>query len=269
MPAESAVRKHNIEELLRNRKTDEVRIERVDGSHLDSETIEALILAARRGFGRLEMPREEVTEHALGADMLHLIHFRERLVGFAAYSVFDMKVGMRKSRRVLYLNGIVMDSEAQGNGIAPVALLEAIRQEDPQALALRTQNPAMYSAAGKIVGGLELEHRLFPSLSDSPDKEAKRIARNVSRILNEKHYDASRFFDSGTYGMALNGSVPRVNFEVEQLFAELRIDREAGDSIIVVAMLRKSARTLRTRAKEFIDRAIERFGEGMPLYPGM
>lgn len=263
------MRRHSIEELLRNRKTDEVRIERVDGSQLDCETMETLILAARRGFGRPQMPREEVTEHALGADMLHLIHFRERLVGFAAYSVFDMKTGMRNSRRVLYLNGIVMDREAQGNGIAAVALLEAIRQEDPQALALRTQNPAMYSATGKIVSGLGLVHRLFPSLSYRPDKEAKRIARNVSNILNEKHYDATRFFDSGTYGMALNDSVPRVNPEVEELFAQLKLDREAGDSIIVVAMLSKGARTLRTRAKEFTGRMMERLGGAMPLYPGM
>ncbi|MDE1768445.1 MAG: GNAT family N-acetyltransferase, partial [Candidatus Micrarchaeota archaeon] len=192
--ARNAIDTVHLERLLRDKKDgQEVYIEKVSKpERLETETINALISLTRKGFGREDMDREEVLDHILETDILHLLKIDGRLIGFASYSVFDMNIRPNPTfpRRILYLNGVVMDKESQGKGVGPASILEALKEHLPDALTLRTQNPAMYSAVKKISAGIGLEHKLFPSLRNVVDVEARDIAKGLSEKLREKHYDS-------------------------------------------------------------------------------
>lgn len=196
---------------------------------------------SRRGFGA-EMSKEEVIEHMNAGDTLHLIYHGRRLAGFAAYTHMGMEVqsgAVAKIESVLYLHGVVLDMKYQGKKLFALSAEIEISKGRPYAFTLRTQNPAMYSALMSVVFRTHPGSMIHPSHEDAPDEMAQAIASHIAKMLGERHFNLSSFTDVGTYGRALNGSVPRVNPEVEGLFSRLEIDRRRGDSIIVVALLRE------------------------------
>ncbi|MDE1860493.1 MAG: hypothetical protein KGH72_02130 [Candidatus Micrarchaeota archaeon] len=195
---------------------------------------------SRRGFGT-EMSEEEVLGHVNAGDTLHLIYSGRRLAGFASYTSLEMDVPSVcgfETRKVLYLNGVALDIRHQGRRLFALSAEIAISDGEPHAFTMRTQNPAMYSALSRVVANSQANSRMYPSLSDVPDTNTQEIASHIAQMLGEQHLNLSNFTDIGTYGRPLNGSVPRVNPEVERLFSHLGIDRHRGDSMIVVAVLR-------------------------------
>ncbi len=238
---------------------------------LDEATISQVVAVAQRGFGN-GMGREEVLEHLHG-DLLQLIYvdqtadsasfgpFSHRgpvtantstLVGFASYLNLQFSVRtspgtVEEDVNVLYLSGVVIDESCQGKGLSRLAMKEALEEMRPRALALRTQNPAMHSAMKKTVNSFGFDSEMFPSFSGDTNFQASEIAKRVSEMLQEKNYNGEKFTDRGTYGRALNKTVPKVNEYTEKLFESLGIDREKGDSIIMVAIFKDHIRdVLRT-----------------------
>ena len=76
------------------------------------------------------------------------------MVGFASYNKYTIL-----KNDVLYLGGIVVKKDAQSKGFAKFALSEAIRENNPDILAMRTQSALMYHIASRF------SNEVFPSVS--------------------------------------------------------------------------------------------------------
>ncbi len=242
------VKKPQLQTLLRveDRKTGSV-IGVPEPKSLDKATIQNLIGISRRGFGT-DMADEDVLEHLLNTDRLQLLYVGKQLVGFVSYRHIEIQIkdcpgSYEETKKVLYLSGVVMEKEHQGRRLCRMALIEAFKENGYYALALRTQNPAMYASVKRVAEEMNFEGRLFPSVSQgsAPETvamhEATHIAKEISDMLGEKSFDPLNLTDRKTYGRALNDTVPKVNRKVEKLFKDLGIKREDGDSVIVVAIL--------------------------------
>jgi hypothetical protein len=251
MPAGTAGRGGAFEQVHRT----DTGVVQISADSLGKSAIDSLTEVARRGFGT-NMDREEVAEHLHAAEILHVFKSQGgKLAGFASYSTMQARVSNPHcgdgagekfgiDATVLYLNGIVLDSGLQGKGNFALSAKAVMTLINPHAFALRTQNPAMYSALRKIGLSMGFAHRMFPSLDASSNRYAAVIAMEIASMLNERNFNPESFVEAGTYGRALNGHVPRVNEEVERLFVKLGINRETGDSMIIVAMLRDLERQI-------------------------
>ena len=206
----------------------------IHGGELSKEVVSSLVDIARDGFGT-QITDEDARNHILKVDFLQLIiSSAGNLIGFAGYD--ELKIRL-VGGSVLYLSGIVIKQSDQNRGLGEYAIREAIEATEADALALRTQNPVMYYTARKILGVIYPypgPRSLYP---DKNLEACKHIASEIAKKLGMKNYQKENFIEQGTYGTSLNASVPEVDAYVTgKLFAELKIDRNRGDSMIVVGL---------------------------------
>jgi GNAT superfamily N-acetyltransferase len=102
--------------------------------------------------------RDDVDNHLAHGQLTYSIVDRETLatIGFALFNLLDDSV--------LYLSGIILNPEYQGQGIARLAVEHAAREANSKYLALRTQSPRMWS------GGEKMTTSWFPhhTIEDTP-----------------------------------------------------------------------------------------------------
>ncbi len=195
-----------------------------------SKIAEELAGVARDGFGT-NITDDDANNHILNVDLLQLIYVQGRLVGFASYDIFEFS-GMK----VLYLSGVVIRKDNQTKGLSKMSLGNAIGTIQPDVLTMRTQNPVVYHLAS------EFAKEIYPSdgLRGPSYELCVSIGEYVAvKRLGMRNYQKELFFEKGTYGTALNDKVPDVVDErARSVFEGLKLDRQRGDSIIIVAMLR-------------------------------
>jgi len=100
----------------------------------NSPIVKELVAIARDGFGTF-MTEEDVRNHILNADFLHLIYAENTLVGFGSYDVFGYL-----DKKILYINGILVKKSIQKRGLAIISLNSAINTNNLNILVARTQN---------------------------------------------------------------------------------------------------------------------------------
>lgn len=203
---------------------------------LGNDVLDALVQISVRGFGS-EMDPDDVKDHVQGTDMLHLMTDQSGLIGFAAYTMAITATFGGKSG-ILYLGGTVLDVNKQGKGFFSLSARSAIEETTPYAMVLRTQNPAMMAAVRNVVlrGGLG---RVFPELDAEPAHEAVMAGAAIAEMLGQEDYDPRTMVGRGTYGKAINGidRLDSVDAKTREIFLRLGLDRNRGDSVMVVAML--------------------------------
>ncbi len=88
--------------------------------------------------------RDDVDNHLTHGQLVYSIVERDSLatIGFTLFNHLDSSV--------LYLSGIILDPNHQGQGIARLAVEHAGRETNATHLALRTQSPRMWSAGEKM-----------------------------------------------------------------------------------------------------------------------
>jgi len=198
----------------------------------NSPIVKELVAIARDGFGTF-MTEEDVRNHVLNVDFLHLIYVENTLVGFGSYDVFGYL-----DKKILYINGIVVKKSIQKRGLAIISLNSAINTNNPDILVARTQNPVIYHLISKYA------QEIYPNKDDKPGplyelcvSVGEYVA--ISR-LDMKKYNKELFFEEGTYSTALNDEIPIIrDSNTIEVFKRLNLNRERGDSIIIVAVVRK------------------------------
>lgn len=204
------------------------------GGELTDEVLHQLIDAAKDGFGS-HMTDDDARNHILGAETLHIIRYDNELVGFGAYTTFRV-LGLK----VLYLGGIVLKEENQGLHLFDVSMERALRDEDPELLVMRTQNPVVYHCASRYVSAI------YPNASRSVSRQATyeralaiAVGTVVAERLKTKSYDPETFACRNTYGRPLNDKIPEIRDSgATRVFDELKIDRQRGDSVLIVGFVK-------------------------------
>ncbi len=206
---------------------------------LGNDVLDALVQISVRGFGS-EMDPDDVKGHVQGTDMLHLMTDHTGLIGFAAYTITVTTTFGGKSR-ILYLGGTVLDANKQGKGFFSLSARSALEEAVPYAMVLRTQNPAMMAAVRNVVVKGDLG-RVFPELDVEPAHEAVMAGAAIAEMLGQKDYDPQTMVGRGTYGKAINGidRLDSVDSRTREIFLRLGLDRNRGDSVMVVAMLKNT-----------------------------
>ncbi len=212
-----------------------------DPRSIDHGLLKSLARSTRNGFGT-DISDESVKEHVMGSNILQLLKVEGAPVGFASYDMIEVTpgngVGRERQLSVLYLRGIVVEKEHQGRGFFKEALSQAIGQNSPDVLSMRTQNPLIYMATKRLVGRMYPNGGVYPSVTLGHNEHAHSLGLEIAKRLGMRRYEDSEFREQRTYETALNDTVPRVDEETERLFSSLRINRNRGDSIVIVSLLR-------------------------------
>ncbi|MFH1455736.1 MAG: hypothetical protein ABIF40_02195 [archaeon] len=185
------------------------------------ELVDKLTSVASDAFGMVRK-RDDVEQHALNVDMLYLIQCKDVITGFATYDFL-----YSGGEKVLYLNGIVVQQCCQQKGIFSKVNKLAMKQDDFDYLAMRTQNPVVYAAASKIVS------KLYPGTTGMPER-VKNVGRYLAQHLGSKNFNLGSFVDKGTFGMCFYGEVPGHKTATSFFTDELKMDLEAGDTVLLV-----------------------------------
>lgn|GEM_PF-5473816 len=195
--------------------------------------IDELTRVARDGFGS-PITREDVEYHVMVADAIHLMeevcraeNKPDRIVGFSSYGRISAE-----GRDLLYLHGIALESALQGNGLFAKSLLAMAECQGLETIAMRTQSPVVYKAAKSLCSDF------FPQNGVSMPSRIREIGREIGLVfLKMRHFDSSTFVDRGTYGKCLYGSIPFCK-EYRPFFNDvMKIDYNAGDSVLVIGKL--------------------------------
>ncbi len=204
----------NVQKIINPKKT------------VSKEYVDRLTEITRNGFGS-EITREDVEHHVLDVDELYLVKENDHLIGFASYDnlIYD-------KQDILYLSGMVIDPEHQGKGIFGRVNSKIIKQESPDLFAMRTQNPAIYSATAK------LSSEIYPNnvtASSSVPSDIQSIGNYIAKeFLSMDNFNQNNLVSRNTYGHSLYGSIPEV--KTKSFFdSKLTLDYDKGDSIILVA----------------------------------
>ena len=228
-------------ELIRNIKVEIIENPSANKHELN---VGSLIGIARRGFGS-EISEEDVVRHTLCVDFLHLLYLEGQLAGFASYNrrniegVSKQKISLTKID-VLYLSGIVIDNQHQKKGLYGVSIRTAVTNELPAYIAMRTQNPSVYSSTLL----LEFIMRLYPDLSlDLPPQDVISIARELSKELGMVKMDQQTFVERRTYGQSLYTHEPKSgDSRINTLFdVQLGLNKNSGDSVLLIGEIDISA----------------------------
>jgi len=187
--------------------------------------VDKLTEVARNGFGT-EITRGDVESHVLSVAMLYIIHNGLELIGFSSYDTFSLEC-----RHILYLHGIAIKEEFQKRGLFCRVNQHAILSKKFDFLAMRTQNPVVYAATQRIV------HELYPnSLAIPPG--IKRLGKTIAKeYLHMEQFDEKTFVGRMTYGKCLYDKVPRHNRSNVFFDETLRLDYNAGDSVLLIGRL--------------------------------
>jgi hypothetical protein len=195
--------------------------------------VEELTRVARDGFGS-PITREDVEYHVMVADAIHLMeevcraeNKPDRIIGFSSYGFLNIK-----GKDLLYLHGIALESALQGNGLFAKSLLAMAACQGLETIAMRTQSPVVYKAAKSLCSDF------FPQDYVRTPSKIRALGEEIGLgFLKMKHFDSATFVDRGTYGKRLYGSIPFCK-EHRPFFNDvMKIDYNAGDSVLVIGKL--------------------------------
>ena len=142
----------------------------------------------------------------------------DRLGSFLTYEVLDRRL-------ILYFGGIMVYPDLQNHHYGTALMRLVANREGTPYLALRTQNPQMYSSFRHIC------QEVYPN-GKPPEKEIKEIGKRVAELLKMKRYDPDTMTEKGTYGHSLYGKPIEAKGAAIEAFK--RINIQNGDSIIAV-----------------------------------
>lgn len=149
------------------------------------------------------------------------------MVGFAGYNYFDVA-----GRMVMYLDGTIVDPDAQGMGIYGAMINHALLP-DCGTMVFRTQNPRIYQGTRSC----GLFRAIYPetNLSEAPEDVGQIAAELLGIIGKGKMVCPKSLVVRGSYGTnGLYVARPTTKDEgINQLFEE-RLDK--GDGFVVVAI---------------------------------
>lgn len=176
--------------------------------------------------------RQEVSEELgldvknhLHGDILRRITLGPDTIGYAVFQnhAFDLE---RRSVSVLYLAGLIISPEHQGQHISRQVIDDALAESNPDYFAFRTQSSIMYAAARQRFG------ELHPSLEgDLISPEDLRVGNALAERIK-----SSFPLHRGCYGGPLYGDKPlHRDTELQAQFDRLCPDFAAGDAILCVA----------------------------------
>ena len=178
---------------------------------------------AREGFGT-QITRDDVENHVFDVHSLYLIKDRGEIVGFSAYDRINEK-------NILYLQGIVLRQDYQKGGLFTRVNQQALSLKDFDYLAMRTQNPVVYSATEKIVDAL------YPCSSTIP-YDVKEIATRIAKeYLGMKSFSSETFVSKATYSCSLYDIIPQHKCSSAFFDNILELDYQAGDSVLLLGGL--------------------------------
>lgn len=195
-------------------------------------TLDQLTAAARSGFGS-RIGREDVRQHVLSGDLLHIFRYDGMAVGFGSYNIYDVRLPagtaadgqhhdaqQSAGAKVLYLNGTAVTDDFKSRSFVSNSLDFAISYDSPRYLALRTQSKVMYYVASKYGITSPRCH------GEAPGLEEKAVGSFIAGKLCMDNYEPELFVERGTYGKSLYGIPVTIDkVLVNRLFDdELRID---------------------------------------------
>jgi len=190
--------------------------------------VEQTIEVAADGFGQSlegESFCEDVRSHILGSPELYLVYLGKSCIAFAA--IENLKA---EGIPVLYLSGLVVKADYQGNGLMKKLITYEVKESKPEILVARTQNPCILD----LMKGFCKKDVLYP-YSGIPQGKCRFVADFLSsRFLKMKNFNPGALIDIGTYGRCLYGNgMPKSYYQESNNFFE-RINSERGDSILFI-----------------------------------
>jgi len=196
---------------------------------LDSETrlkiLEQTIKVAAEGFRqdpKDEVFRQDVADHVLNTPELYLVYTGKECIAFAAIEHFEAR-----GIPVLYLGGLMVKRDFQGNGLMKDLISLEIGLSKPRVLVARTQNPCILD----LMKSFCEKEKIYP-FTGFPKGDCQTVSEFLN--INRGGFDSKTLIGLGTYGRCLYGDgVPKSNHPQSNLFME-RIDPQMGDSILFI-----------------------------------
>ena len=169
----------------------------------------------------------------------------DRLGAFCSYRIEDVEFETYREKkgwcydyekvigtyRLLYFEGVMVYPDLQNLGYGCELMREAIKKEKPDFVALRTQNPQMYSAFKKVV------KQIYPDTKKEIPYYIRKVSERLAKNLGMTSYDKKTMRGIGTYGKCLYGRIPAPTNGTEILFSS--INPFAGDCFICVGEPKK------------------------------
>jgi hypothetical protein len=184
--------------------------------------------------------RQEVSEELeldvknhLHGDILRRITLGPDTIGYAVFQnhAIDLE---RRSVSVLYLAGLIISPDHQGQHISQRVIDDAVKEGCPDYFGFRTQSSIMYAAA------LQRFREIYPSLDGSPiSPEDYSVGSALAQRIN-----SSFPLHRACYGGPLYGDKPlHRNAVLQAQFDQLCPDYKAGDAILCVAKVNDERQT--------------------------
>ena len=146
----------------------------------------------------------------------------DRLGAFCSYKMQEITLYGNKGK-LLYFEGVMVYPDLQNLGYGCELMKQAIKKEKPDFVALRTQNPQMYSAFRKVV------KQIYPNIKETPEL-FKKIGEDLARDLGMERYDKNIMRGISTYGRCMYSRIPAPVNGTEKLFSSINFS--AGDCFI-------------------------------------
>ncbi|HEX3100064.1 MAG TPA: GNAT family N-acetyltransferase [Patescibacteria group bacterium] len=177
---------------------------------------------AALGFAREESQAlsEDVASHLASGEIVRMIFVNDLEAGFAIFAIYD---------DILYLSGIILLPEYQGNGIAALVINKVFElYPECSYLSLRTQSLRMYLAASRLCKDF------YPKLNGEEIPESFAVRGSVvAKVIN------SQFpLHLGCYNGPLYGEKPVYKDMALQNTWDNYCNFERGDAIIFVGAVR-------------------------------
>lgn len=182
------------------------------------------------GFGT-NISRADHENHTLKDDICCFIKNEGDIVGYAGYKVINVLEG----KKVCYLDGIVVKRDFQKRGAFHKVNKLILSEGDFDFFVARTQSPIFYAATEKIVD------ELYPNERRSPPPKIKEVAKAIANdLLKMERFDVETLVGRATYEKCLYDVIPK-HERISRFFDNyLKIDYNAGDSVLLVGKLHNS-----------------------------
>ncbi len=175
-----------------------------------------IVQVVRDAFGT-PMTEEDIYQHLTMPSKVYLLKDSGKVFGMCSYSPKILN-----GTRVLFVDGIAINPNAQGRGVFGEVTL--IAKEDEKFVALKTQNPRMYRALEKF------SHKIFPNDSLIFPERISTVMKDLADNLHLKVDSlmvARGFYGTSLYPLALNHQT------ASRLFDDiLKVDYKNGDSVL-------------------------------------
>lgn len=188
-------------------------------------SLDAATQVAAAGFVQplTDALRQDVDHHLMEGCLVQTFTLDDRVVGFAIYRLCEFA-----EAKVLYLAGIILDPEVQGQGLAARAIRLAATELRATHLALRTQSPRMW-----LVGARLAEGDWGPHPERSLDPRLQDLGTQLSHVIG----CAGTFPQlRGVYGGPLYGEKPTHQSSL-QVWWDEQCNFLAGDAVLCIGTL--------------------------------